>query len=91
MAKDDAESPVEAVPAAEAPEVPAEAVEAATEAPDPVDVHAYLNPNDGPVSATIHAWVYANLAGGPIGRQTEIWNTLWAALPALRDMIEKGT
>lgn len=69
-------APAKADPAATAPESPA-GVE-----PEPVAWSA--------VDQLVQDWAYANLAGGPIGRDTECWNALMAALPILRADLQKG-
>lgn len=35
----------------------------------------------------LHNWMYGHLAGGPLSRNTECWNAVHAALPALEDII----
>jgi hypothetical protein len=42
-----------------------------------------------PLGERLHGWLYDNLAGGPLGRNTECWNAVHAAMPALEKIIGK--
>lgn len=82
--------------AAEAPQGPVAthaADEPATGAGDP-ESGASGDPEADPEGAALdhklQAWLHGHIAGGPIARNTDCWNALWAALPALKAELLKG-
>lgn len=77
----------DAVPATDVAAPPAEAPDAPpVPEPDPVE--------DDPAAASLNRklidWLNGHIAGGPIARNTDCWNALYAALPALRASLLKG-
>lgn len=86
-AQDVAQDAPPAAPATDVAPTPAEAPEPAPEPqPDPV-------PED-PAAASLNRkltdWLNGHIANGPIARNTDCWNALYAALPALRAELLKG-
>jgi hypothetical protein len=70
-----------------APEPAQEPPAAAADAPAPVPE---VDPAAAAIDHKVSAWLYGHIAGGPIARNTDCWNALQAALPALRAELLKG-
>lgn len=66
--------------AAKAPGAP----EIAPEAPEPESAEAVA------VGHTLEAWLSSHIRGGPIAQNTDCWNALMKALPALKAELLQG-
>lgn len=77
----------DALAGAQAPETIVEAASAPSgAAPQPVE----QDDADASLSHKLLEWISGHIAGGPIARNTDCWNALHAALPALRASLLKG-
>lgn len=81
-----AASPAQARRAAAAPDAPATTETPASEAENGSSV----DPKAAHYDEIIRQWVFDNIHGGHIGRSTECWAELSAALPALTAALLKG-
>ena len=48
------------------------------------------DPRAASIGLILNAWLYGKIVGGPIGRQTDCWNALQDAIPALKAALLKG-
>ena len=61
----------------------------AASTPEPINLQA-LKTNSASIQRVVQAWINQHIAGGPIARNTEAWNALQAAVPALQQALLKG-
>lgn len=73
-----------------APQVAATPAEPASAPPEAPPAPVAEDPAAASLNRKFLEWTHGHIYGGPIARNTDCWNALQAALPALRASILKG-